>query len=263
MISRYVAGLPRERLGSLPALRFTLQIALARHSADDRQGLTVAILDASRRRDELITILGDHPDVLWCGYGGDRGIEPLKAATAPGARQLFAVPGMFQQVNEAQNQRLKVRMRALADACQARRILDLCCGNANLSLDLAGEGREIIGVESNAAAVSCARQAAAFHRLSSVQYLSLDAGPFLARCLKERHFFDLCILDPPRAGLHHETRQILELAPRHILYVSCNPSTLARDLALFGSRYEIASLEGFDFFPHTYHVETLAHLTLR
>jgi 23S rRNA (uracil1939-C5)-methyltransferase len=72
------------------------------------------------------------------------------------------------------------------------------------------------------------------------------------------------ILDPPRAGLHKDVvPQLLDMAPRRIVYVSCNPTTLARDLALMAEAYEVAEVQPVDMFPHTYHIESVARLERR
>ena len=75
---------------------------------------------------------------------------------------------------------------------------------------------------------------------------------------------DIVITDPPRAGLHPEVVKALqELSPRRIIYVSCNPATLARDLSLLKDQYEVVSIQPFDFFPHTSHIECVACLARR
>ncbi len=103
--------------------------------------------------------------------------------------------------------------------------------------------------------------------LSWLAALSAELGLLLAGCLLLReggHLFDALILDPPRAGLSERSlARVREVAAGKVFYVSCNPSTLARDVRFLSDRYDLSSLEMHDFFPNTHHVEALAVLTIR
>ena len=260
MIRRYLEELPRQALRAFSAMRFSLEIAVVMAEAAKSRALMVTIYDETRRDDKLGAVLGAQPFVVWCGYGRDAAKAPFFATASDISPRLFTRPLLFQQVNEEQNQNLKDRLHSWVAEVSPEHILDLCCGNGNLSLALAMEGQSVTGIESHSGAVACARHALAFNQIAAAEYLSGDAFSFLARCLKEGRRYDLCILDPPRAGLGNEMQLMLQIAPSNIIYVSCNPSTLARDISRISPWYEVVRVEGFDFFPHSYHVETMVLL---
>jgi 23S rRNA (uracil1939-C5)-methyltransferase len=139
--------------------------------------------------------------------------------------------------------------------------LDLFAGVGLFSLPLSKSFERVVAVESNpVAARDCEANAAANReRAGKLEIREADALEFLRRF---RETPDCIVLDPPRAGLSPEAAaRIAKLAPVHIVYVSCEPSTLARDLAAFiAGGYEIASIAFFDLFPQTFHIETLVKL---
>ena len=144
---------------------------------------------------------------------------------------------------------------------------DLYCGVGLIGLYLAGQARTVFGVESDPQNVEAAERSAALNGLSNATFLCGKAEDLL----KGKALFrmgappDRLILDPPRVGLHKEIfGPLLEAAPPKILYLSCNPSSLAHDLRIILERdpsYRIGSLQMFDFFPHTPHMEVLAALS--
>ena len=166
-------------------------------------------------------------------------------------------PGTFYQVNLDLNERLVKRLSAWVKARNPVHILDLYAGAGNLSFPLAMNGHQITMIESGKSAINDAKECA--KRLGlQVRLEVADAGKFKAG----DHFFDLVILDPPRAGAPGVMEQLLVTRPGSIAYVSCNPNALARDLKpAFQKGYTLDALEVFDMFPHTSHVEVLALLT--
>jgi 23S rRNA (uracil1939-C5)-methyltransferase len=165
-------------------------------------------------------------------------------------------PGTFYQVNLEVNQILVDRLRDWVLEKMPARVLDLYAGAGNLSLPLAAHGIALTMIESSRSAVADAKEC--IKRLGlDVQVEFGDAGRFRAG----DHFFDLAILDPPRAGAPGVVDQLLVTRPTAIAYVSCNPSALARDIRpALASGYRIEALELFDMFPQTGHAEILALL---
>jgi len=160
-------------------------------------------------------------------------------------------PEVFSQVNGEANRALVATVRAFAGP--ASRVLDLFCGSGNLSLPLARDGHRVLGVDADAAAIEAARAAATANGLPC----RFEAVPAL-RLLRQQGLADadLVVLDPPRTGAAEEVVQLGRLRPRRILYVSCDPATLARDAkVLVGAGYTVDRVQPLDLFPQTPHVE--------
>jgi 23S rRNA (uracil1939-C5)-methyltransferase len=172
-------------------------------------------------------------------------------------------PGIFQQINVEQNHALRSLVLQLTDELKPKRILDVFCGSGNLSLQLAKKGLNVKGVEYSKRAIECAQVNLEINKLKNAAYFSSDAEKFLWREVKSQEPYDLIIVDPPREGMFKAMVPLLKLNCKHILYVSCDPTTLARDLGLLlRHRYKIENIHGLDFFPNTYHVESVVHLSL-
>lgn len=172
---------------------------------------------------------------------------------------LEAPPGGFAQINSEQNRRLVEAVLQLADLSGGERLLDVYCGMGNFSLPLARRAAEVVGVEGYAPAIGQARLNAAGNGLTNVRFHAADAAEFMAA---QGEPFDLVVLDPPRTGADREVvRSLLRLAPPRIIYVSCDPITLARDLSiLLNNGYRLQSSQAFDLFPQTYHLESVSLL---
>jgi 23S rRNA (uracil1939-C5)-methyltransferase len=142
--------------------------------------------------------------------------------------------------------------------------LDLYCGVGLFTLPLAKRFRHVIGIESNAVAIKHARRNARDAGLNNTEFHAETVTAWLKNKAETLRNVDAVLLDPPRVGAEKATIQaILRLRPRRISYVSCDPATLARDLkALLHAGYTLTTIEGFDMFPQTHHVETVAHLSL-
>lgn len=169
-------------------------------------------------------------------------------------------PGLFQQVNLEQNHKLRSLIQEHVAHLNPKNILDLFCGTGNISLGLADGKRLITGIEYSAKAIEVANHDVAFNKLSKIQYKAGDCTKFL-KTNKTR--YDLVITDPPRMGMKDAIPHLLAMAPRNIIYISCDPSTLARDLKALNVKYDLTQLTFFDFFPNSYHVESVAYLTGR
>lgn len=160
---------------------------------------------------------------------------------------------LFLQVNRGAAALLEAHVLALAGDVAGSRVVDAYCGVGLHARRLARAGAQVIGLELDAHAVAQARQhapAAAEFRAGRVEALLPAALPA-----------DLCILNPPRAGVAAEAIDaLLARPPARLIYVSCDPATLARDLARLGASYRLRSLQCFDLFPQTSHVETVVEM---
>jgi 23S rRNA (uracil1939-C5)-methyltransferase len=138
-------------------------------------------------------------------------------------------------------------------------VLDLYCGIGTISLLLAGRSRRVIGVEYVEEAVVDARSNAEMNGIRNVDFYAGDAGAVLDNLAGEGAKFDVAVLDPPRAGCDAKVLRILAgLKVRRIVYVSCNPASLARDLKLLAELgYRLEEAQPVDMFPQTSHVEAI------
>lgn len=175
---------------------------------------------------------------------------------------LHATEGNFFQVNWEQNRNMVRTVLDLAGLTGGETVLDLYCGIGNFSLPLAEKAGMVIGIESGYAAIEDARKNAQLNGITNVEFIAEDLQKGLKPLLERKQKADVIVLDPPRAGATLKTlERILAFVPRKIVYVSCNPSTLARDLKffhLFGFRLD--RLQPLDMFPWTYHIECVAEM---
>jgi 23S rRNA (uracil1939-C5)-methyltransferase len=168
-------------------------------------------------------------------------------------------PGGFVQVNSNQNRVMVSSMIELLELKGDERILDLFCGMGNFSLPLARRAGHVVGVEDYAPSIDMARLNAEANQVRNVEFVVADASMIMARFKSEA--LDLVVLDPPRAGNYEVVKQLLQLHPQRVLYVSCDPATLARDLVpLVNGGYEVVYSQPFDLFPQTWHVESMTLL---
>src|SRR5690606_24398838 len=136
------------------------------------------------------------------------------------------------------------------------------CGAGTISLFVAPHVREVVGVELVEEAVENARANAEKNGVGNCTFVAGDMLKLFTPDFIETHGRpDVLIVDPPRAGLHPKVvEQIAALAPERFVYVSCNPQTQARDLALLRDHYRLEAVQPVDLFPHTHHVEAVAQL---
>jgi tRNA/tmRNA/rRNA uracil-C5-methylase (TrmA/RlmC/RlmD family) len=156
---------------------------------------------------------------------------------------------------------------ALTDAALAQTkgkvAVDLYCGAGLFTLPLARRFERVVGVEVNSRATGFALRNLQRARLGNAEIVAADVGRWLKEHSRSFEPVDFLLLDPPRTGAENVViNGILDLRPRHISYVSCDPATLARDLKkLLAGGYALESVAAFDMFPQTHHVETVVHLT--
>lgn len=177
---------------------------------------------------------------------------------------LFTIsPFSFFQTNTIQGERLYERALGAAQLTGAESVWDLYCGAGTITLAAARHANQILGAEINAGSVEDARRNAERNGIGNVRFIAGDLRHLIDHA-SELFVPDVVITDPPRAGMHEEVvRALLRLAPRRISYVSCNPATQARDLAILSESYAVERIEPVDMFPQTNHIETVATLVLR
>lgn len=176
-----------------------------------------------------------------------------------GSLKFRVSPGSFFQVNLEQNQALIQTVLQFGAPNEEKRVLDLYAGIGNFTHPFALAAKEVVGVEENRAAVQDARFNARENGIERCDMLHGRVEEVLKRWARETP--DLVVLDPPRTGGKKIVRRIAGLKPRKIVYVSCEPTTLSRDLRLFAeSGYSLKELSLIDMFPQTYHMEVVALL---
>ncbi|ALB63865.1 23S rRNA methyltransferase [Cronobacter condimenti 1330] len=175
-----------------------------------------------------------------------------------GLRLSFS-PRDFIQVNDAVNQQMVARALAWLDIQPGERVLDLFCGMGNFTLPMARYAESVVGVEGVAALVAKGDYNAELNALKNVTFFQHNLEEDVTRQPWAQQGFDKVLLDPARAGAAGVMRHIVKLKPRRVVYVSCNPSTLARDSeALLAAGYRTERLAMLDMFPHTSHLESMA-----
>ncbi|MDA8140353.1 MAG: 23S rRNA (uracil(1939)-C(5))-methyltransferase RlmD, partial [Desulfobacteraceae bacterium] len=164
----------------------------------------------------------------------------------------------FFQTNTQGARQLYETVRRYADLNGRERVVDLYCGTGTIAIYLAATAKEIIGLEVVESAVADARRNCLRNGIENCRFIAGDVRQTLKQL---DHCPEVMIIDPPRAGMHQDVvAQVLALAPQRIVYVSCNPATLARDLALMKERYSVLEVQPVDMFPHTFHIEAVARL---
>jgi 23S rRNA (uracil1939-C5)-methyltransferase len=142
----------------------------------------------------------------------------------------------------------------------------LYCGTGGIGISIASQCDRLVGVDSNKEAIDDARYNAALNGLTNTEFVAQETEDFLDKLDASKLTVQLSgvVVDPPRPGLHPKAlTTLIELNPPAIAYVSCNPESLARDLSRLAPLYHIRSVQVFDLFPHTHHVETLVTLEHR
>jgi 23S rRNA (uracil1939-C5)-methyltransferase len=171
-------------------------------------------------------------------------------------------PESFFQVNLEQNQALIQSVLKSSEVTEEESVLDLYAGIGNFTLPLALDAKEILGIEENGKAVEDARFSIERNGITRCHMIRGRVEEVLRHWKREEP--DLVILDPPRTGAKEAANQIARLKPKRIVYVSCEPTTLSRDLRLFSQNgYHLDRLSLIDMFPQTYHMEVVALLSLK
>lgn len=175
---------------------------------------------------------------------------------------LQATEGNFYQVNWEQNRNMVRTVLDFAGLKGSETVLDLYCGIGNFTLPLAKKAGTVIGIESGYSSIEDAKVNAGRNGVTNAEFIADDMEKGLKTLIQRKMRADVIVLDPPRAGATLKVAErVLAFVPNKIVYVSCNPSTLARDLKyfhLFGFRLD--RLQPIDMFPYTYHIECVAEM---
>ncbi len=167
-------------------------------------------------------------------------------------------PDSFFQTNTIQTENLYNVIKSYAQI-ENDVVWDLYSGTGSIAIFVAGDAREVIGFEVVESSVKDAYRNARLNNIDNCEFIAGDVRFNLEKFSTNPP--DVLICDPPRAGLHKDVLEmVLNIAPSKIIYVSCNPTTLARDLAVLGSHYRVAEVQPVDMFPHTHHIETVVKL---
>lgn len=224
-------------------------------------------------KEEFIAALSVFPDVksLWVNFNNRRTnvIFGERFSLLWGTEQVFDTmngvrfaisPRSFYQVNTLQAERIY----ADATACLSEDdiLLDLYCGIGTIGLTCARRVKELIGIEVIPQAIEDAKKNAAANNIKNARFFAADASETLDIIRSLPNKPTAVIVDPPRKGLSPGTVAALnEISAKKIIYISCNPATQARDLALLGDKYSCSPVQPYDMFPRTGHVETVVLLS--
>jgi 23S rRNA (uracil1939-C5)-methyltransferase len=197
------------------------------------------------------------------------GRDTLKVVGVPdlidqvGDIRLRIAPTSFFQVNNPQAAWIYDLVRSWANLTREEAALDLYCGIGGIALNLASDAAQVVGVEAVEEAVRNARENARLNEVKNCTFRAGDVEDLVHDLELEMGKVAVAVTNPPRGGCEQKVLEALaELAPRTLIYVSCNPETLARDLDILHSRgYRIEEVQPVDMFPQTPHVETVVRLT--
>lgn len=249
------------QLVKLAGKKFRLEL----QSLPGSQGQCFATLFPADRKDddvlrELAEQIGNLIGVAWAGVVFDQVKSPSLVFDENQGIKFLTTAGQFQQVNNPANRIVQAWVKEQVATWKPATLLDVFCGSGNLSLPVA-EGISCFGVEANPRSIACAKGNADANNLPETYFTAQKAHQYLKYLLREKQSIDCVIADPPREGLGESLEPLIALKPKYLIYVSCDPSTLARDLSrLVAEGYTLASLRGIDFFPNTYHIESVAVL---
>lgn len=214
-------------------------------------GMTSIAMNVNTRKGNAI--MGDTTKTLW----GEDAIEDILC----GLRFRIS-PRSFYQVNRDQAEILYKKAIACANLTGEETVLDLYCGTGTITLCLAKRAKRVIGVEVIDAAIEDAKKNAATNGITNAEFFCADAGQAAKKLSEEGTHPDVIVVDPPRKGLSLDVIEAIQtMAPKKVVYVSCDPATLARDVKLLCERgYQLTHAEAVDLFPRCSHIESIVCL---
>ena len=170
----------------------------------------------------------------------------------------------FFQLNPEQTVKLYNEVKEAAQLTGSEKVVDAYCGVGTIGLWVADKAAEIRGMDVIPESIEDAKKNAARHGIQHAQYVTGKAEVILPKWVKEGWTPDVVIIDPPRTGLDQQLLEtLLKVKPKRIVYVSCNPSTLAKDISVLSPLYKVEYIQPIDMFPQTSHVECISQLILK
>ena len=233
--------------GAFPSQRSFINALLGKHPE-----ITTIVRNINDKHTSLV--LGERSETL---FGSGYIEEQLCGMT-------FRIsPKSFYQINPKQTEVLYNTAMEFAGLTGSERVIDAYCGTGTIGLIMSKNAGEVIGVELNKDAVKDAKNNAALNNVSNIQFFCGDAGRFMVEMAEMGEKADVVMTDPPRAGCSFDfLKSVVKLSPKRVVYVSCNPETLARDLGFLTRKgYKAVKIQPVDMFPFTEHVETVVLLT--
>ena len=214
-------------------------------------GLKSVIVNYNMKNTNVV--LGERFETLW----GEDAIEDVLCG-----RRLKISPQSFYQVNSEQCEKLYEIAGKYAALTGEERLVDVYCGIGSIALSISDGAREIYGFEIVPQAVENAKENASINGIPNAEFFCSDAADALKR-IRDKGKIDVAVLDPPRKGCDEKLiSDVVRAAPERIVYVSCDPATLARDLQIFSrSGYSVEKITPVDMFPRTAHVESVVLIT--
>ena len=214
--------------------------------------ITTIVQNVNRKFTSLV--LGDEETVL---YGDGYITDELLG------KKFIISPKSFYQVNSEATKLLYQTALEYADIKENDRVIDAYAGVGTIGMLCADSAGEVLSVELNPDAVRDAKKNAKLNGINNMRFLCADATALLSEMAEERETAEIVIMDPPRAGSTVQfMKSVCALSPKKIVYVSCNPETLARDLDYFvRNKYKVKKMQPVDMFPNTGHVETVVLLS--
>ena len=256
-----------------------LRNLVLRNSTLGQMMVVLVVREKTQQVDDLVqTVIQAHPDLHSVYVAINRKLNDMwidqEIVHVHGAEYLeeqlgdvryYIGPKSFFQTNTRQAEKLYTLVRDFAAFTGEERVVDLYTGLGSIALFIAGEVKEVIGIETIPEAIEDARLNASKNGITNTTFYTGDVKDIFSDAFLERHGRpDMLITDPPRAGMHEDVVKTLRDSgiPR-IVYVSCNPATQARDIAWLSPAYRVQKVQPVDLFPHTHHVESIALLSLQ
>jgi len=209
-----------------------------------------------------------HHFIIYLQSGGPKTIQQFWPSNAPALSykiadfdvQLDFLPSDFTQVNSSMNNQMISQAMQLLAPDETDRILELFCGLGNFSLPIATKAGHVVAVEGEAQLIQRAHHNAKANGINNIEFFTHDLMADFSEASWGQQGFDKMLIDPPRSGALHVAQQLHVFQPKRLIYVSCNPATLARDAEeiVHKQGYRLTSVGVIDMFPHTAHMESMA-----
>ncbi len=240
-------------------------VAIVHYIGSDRKGIIrqlqkekgrlplAGLFLQTSRKESILPVFGD---------GELKFSVPLCADSARSMNLGYRIGG-FSQINREQNSVMATLVCSYARPEASHRLLDLYCGNGNLSLPMSEKVQELLAVEEFAPSIASAVDNARQHHVNNSTFKCNDVVSEVRQLVTQKARFDTILLDPPRTGAVEAVRSVGELGAKKIVYVSCDPATMARDIMILckSGNYRMIEATPLDMFPQTAHIETVALLS--